>query len=188
MERNELKGKQTKGVWKVQEHDTYDKSFMVGPVLIDNDDVDEVEAEANGALVAEAGTVANRTGMWPEDMVAALATCFRQSGADPDGNEDWRIAGRAVAEVTRLRAEYDQQAGQILDMEKRIKDLMKIRAIHKAKFDSGELMVVKKASLVPDGSIMVCSNCKKPVLFFGHRHADGDFHTCGAKLVAPRKA
>lgn len=36
-----------------------------------------------------------------------LAECYRQSGADPDGNEDWRLASDTVAEVTRLRNESD---------------------------------------------------------------------------------
>lgn len=36
-----------------------------------------------------------------------LAECFRQSGADPDGNEDWRLAKEAVQEVTRMRRDWD---------------------------------------------------------------------------------
>lgn len=36
-----------------------------------------------------------------------LAECYRLSGADPDGNEDWRLAPSAVAEVKRLREDYD---------------------------------------------------------------------------------
>jgi hypothetical protein len=42
------------------------------------------------------------------ELEADLATCYRLSGADPDGNEDWRLAGRAVSEVRRLRDESDQ--------------------------------------------------------------------------------
>lgn len=38
---------------------------------------------------------------------AALAECYRLTGADPDGNEDWRLAPEAVAEVARLRKECD---------------------------------------------------------------------------------
>jgi chromosome segregation ATPase len=38
-----------------------------------------------------------------------LAECYRLSGADPDGNEDWRLAKDAVAEVKRLREEYDDE-------------------------------------------------------------------------------
>lgn len=51
---------------------------------------------------------------WPppitklSDAVAALAECFRLSGADPDGNADWRLAPRAVREVRRLREEHDE--------------------------------------------------------------------------------
>lgn len=41
-------------------------------------------------------------------LEAELAQCFRLSGADPDGDEDWRLAPRAVSEVTRLRGEFDE--------------------------------------------------------------------------------
>jgi hypothetical protein len=47
-------------------------------------------------------------------LIAQLAECYRLSGADPDGNEDWRLAPRAVAEVKRLRSDYEeacQEAG-----------------------------------------------------------------------------
>src|ERR1700744_1064084 len=37
-----------------------------------------------------------------------LAECYRLSGADPDGDEDWRLAAHAVNEVKRLRAESDE--------------------------------------------------------------------------------
>jgi hypothetical protein len=37
-----------------------------------------------------------------------LATCYRLTGADPDVDEDWRLAGYAVAQVQRLREEADQ--------------------------------------------------------------------------------
>lgn len=37
-----------------------------------------------------------------------LAECYRQSGADPDGNEDWRLAREAVEEVTQLRKNFDE--------------------------------------------------------------------------------
>ena len=31
-----------------------------------------------------------------------LADCYRATGADPDGNEDWRLADRALDEVREL--------------------------------------------------------------------------------------
>lgn len=37
-----------------------------------------------------------------------LADCFRTAGADCDGNEDWRIAPRALRAVTDLRRDYDE--------------------------------------------------------------------------------
>jgi len=43
-----------------------------------------------------------------EQAQRSLAECYRLSGADPDGNEDWRLARDAVVEVQRLRREYDE--------------------------------------------------------------------------------
>lgn len=51
-----------------------------------------------------------------------LATTFKLSGADCDGNEDWRIAPEAVREVTRLRDEADASS----------KDSMALREVLKA--------------------------------------------------------
>ncbi len=34
-----------------------------------------------------------------------LAECYRLTGADPDDNDDWRLAGHAIQEVARLRDE-----------------------------------------------------------------------------------
>lgn len=47
---------------------------------------------------------------------AALAECYRLTGADPDGNEDWRLAPDAVGEVRRLRAEYDEACRELLEL------------------------------------------------------------------------
>lgn len=41
-------------------------------------------------------------------LEAHLAKCYRLFGADPDGNEDWRLAPHAVEEVRRLRQESDK--------------------------------------------------------------------------------
>ena len=40
--------------------------------------------------------------------VAALAECYRLTGADPDGNADRHLAPYAVSEVGRLRDELDE--------------------------------------------------------------------------------
>jgi hypothetical protein len=40
-------------------------------------------------------------------LIERLAECYRLSGADPDGDEDWRLARHAVDEVRRLRKECD---------------------------------------------------------------------------------
>ena len=47
--------------------------------------------------------------------VKVLADCFRMAGADPDGNEDWRIAPDALRAVTDLRRDYDE----VMDWQKR---------------------------------------------------------------------
>lgn len=44
-----------------------------------------------------------------ERLNGQLAECYRLSGADPDGNKDWRLAPRAVTEVKRLREESDAE-------------------------------------------------------------------------------
>jgi hypothetical protein len=36
-----------------------------------------------------------------------LAECYRLSGADPDGDEDCKLAPHAVTEVKRMREEFD---------------------------------------------------------------------------------
>ena len=43
-----------------------------------------------------------------ERLQGMLAQCYRLSGADPDGDEDWRLAEEAVEEVTRMRREFDE--------------------------------------------------------------------------------
>ena len=43
-----------------------------------------------------------------------LADCYRATGEDPDGNEDWRLAEHAVSAVLRLRNEADE-LGEALD-------------------------------------------------------------------------
>lgn len=42
-----------------------------------------------------------------ERLEKTLADCYRATGADPDGNEDWRLAEHALAEVKRLAAERE---------------------------------------------------------------------------------
>lgn len=36
-----------------------------------------------------------------------LAECYKLTGADPDGNEDWRLAAHAVDAVREFRQEFD---------------------------------------------------------------------------------
>ena len=46
-----------------------------------------------------------------------LAECYRQTGADPDWNEDWRLAPQAVEEVTQMRVELEGQYKRADDAE-----------------------------------------------------------------------
>lgn len=79
MERNELKGKQTPGTWEIgYDNDTgpWDDYFIewatAGPARLDIDSKEPIKAQADAALIAEAGAVANETGMWPLDMVERI--------------------------------------------------------------------------------------------------------------------
>lgn len=47
--------------------------------------------------------------------IAALAECYRASGADPDGMEDWRLAQHAVEAVKDLRRDYDAETRPLLE-------------------------------------------------------------------------
>ena len=40
-------------------------------------------------------------------LQGVLADCYRATGADPDGNEDWRLADKALDRVRSLRKVYD---------------------------------------------------------------------------------
>lgn len=54
-----------------------------------------------------------------ERLRADLAKCYKLSGADPDGNEDWRLAPKAVKEVRDMRASYDAAIGREIAWEDR---------------------------------------------------------------------
>lgn len=46
----------------------------------------------------------------------ALAECYHESGADPDGDEDWRIALSAPNAVRELREDYDEACEELHPM------------------------------------------------------------------------
>jgi len=78
MEREELKVHLTKGVWNIEYQNDVgpmDEGFWewleVGPAQVHGDPKD-LQVMADSALIAEAGDVANETGMWPRDMVAEI--------------------------------------------------------------------------------------------------------------------
>jgi len=74
---------------------------------------DELETLTDNALVgrgtADVQVALREAAAVLETQTKALAECYRLSGADPDGNEDWRLASNAVEEVRRLRTESDAQ-------------------------------------------------------------------------------
>lgn len=52
-----------------------------------------------------------------------LAECYKLTGADPDGNEDWRLATHAVEEVRRMREELDMADDEVWHLGQRISAL-----------------------------------------------------------------
>ncbi len=75
----------TPGPWKIEPHDDCDKRYFVGPVMIDNDDVDQEEAEANGRLVSAS-----------PDLLAALQNMLETFGHMPDKKGKQGFGGTAV--------------------------------------------------------------------------------------------
>lgn len=68
---------------------------------------------AKSFAILDAKTAVNNIAAALSARDAQLAECYRLSGADPDGNEDWRLAPYAVQEVRRLRAESDESDAQL---------------------------------------------------------------------------
>lgn len=64
-----------------------------------------------------------------------LAECYRLTGADPDGNEDWRLAPHAVSEVKRLRAEEDAAVDVICA----IRDVLPAELVSPPAWDDSDL-------------------------------------------------
>lgn len=59
-------------------------------------------------------TIQREAWVWLRSLLARcreaedrLGECYRLTGADPDGDESWRLAPHAVEEVRRLREEHD---------------------------------------------------------------------------------
>jgi hypothetical protein len=53
---------------------------------------------------------------WMRD---ALGECYQLTGADPDGNENWRLAPHAIDEVRRLRADHDNTEAALTALRQR---------------------------------------------------------------------
>jgi hypothetical protein len=56
-------------------------------------------------------------------LESQLAECYRLTGADPDGNEDWRLAQHAVSEVRDLRRDHDAYAMQVDNLHDELAEL-----------------------------------------------------------------
>lgn len=87
MERNELKGKQTPGLYRaVVQMVLGDRKLFADCTVAEPNgseyDYGRVPTTANAALYAEAHNVANETGMWPLDMVERIKELEAASG-DP---------------------------------------------------------------------------------------------------------
>lgn len=65
----------------------------------------EEHADALRLLLADSREV--------ERLTTMLADCYRESGADPDGNEDWRLAESAVRAVKETRADAEREADEL---------------------------------------------------------------------------
>jgi hypothetical protein len=93
-------------------------------------------------VVEEARAVVARTALWDDPerrllrgllaevdrLTADLAECYRLTGADPDGNEDWRIARYAVVEVRALLQELTDAEDEVdrltAEIERRDRELV----------------------------------------------------------------
>ena len=86
-----------------------------------------------------------------EERNTWLAECYRLSGADPDGDEDWRLAPFAVAAVKQLRADHDelceQVYGSVVDTSQQTieaaKALIHEVAVAAVEHDAGSYLVVQ---------------------------------------------
>lgn len=79
----------------------------------------QVEAERD-AIVAQLAALQVEHGK----AITQLAECYRLSGADPDGNEDWRLAGHAVDAVAGLREESGNRAEAAEREAQRLRDAL----------------------------------------------------------------
>jgi DNA repair exonuclease SbcCD ATPase subunit len=77
---------------------------------IEAKDAEIVHVAGNANTLNERLNEAERTVAKLQGM---LAECYRLTGADADGNEDWRLAQRAMDEVRRLRRESDAAEARI---------------------------------------------------------------------------
>jgi hypothetical protein len=58
-----------------------------------------------------------------------LSECYRLSGEDPDGNEDWRLAPLAVAAVRELRQRADRLEAKADELLERLRAVENYEAL-----------------------------------------------------------
>ena len=87
-------------------------------------EIERLEQMATGAVALREKEMAERNARERAERErnernAWLAECYRQTGADPDGDEDWRLAPLAVAAVKQHRADYDDACDEIAQVARR---------------------------------------------------------------------
>lgn len=95
MDREQLKGKQTPGKWIVI---ASWNDYVITVDGLENDVIvwqdgaydTPTMTEADATLAAEAGNVANRTGMWPEDLVARVKELEERYNVRVAGLKEYR--------------------------------------------------------------------------------------------------
>jgi phage shock protein A len=91
------------------------------------DEQEELLAEVREAG-RQAGIAEAENSERVRSMEKQLAECYRLTGADPDGNEDWRLAPHAVEEVRRLREKLDEAEHRVLMVE-HLKDQLRSASV-----------------------------------------------------------
>lgn len=77
----EIAAKRTEGRWDIEPHRSWDKDFTVGPVIIDYDDVDHDEQDANATFIASCA--GNAEAGWMATRAAIAHLCIFQYAAIP---------------------------------------------------------------------------------------------------------
>jgi hypothetical protein len=91
-----MKAQHTPGPWEIEPHDLADKDFRVGPAIIDYDDVDHQQADANAFLIAAAPDLLDAL----KEITNAMSYI---AGNDRSIHEMMRASRAAIAKATGQR-------------------------------------------------------------------------------------